>query len=131
MPVTDKIADFLTRLRNAGGAKKQTVEVPCSNLKIAIAEILKEQGFISDWEKINNNAQGTLKVTLRYYRRESSIKEMIRISKPGRRFYTSADKLPRVRNGLGIAIISTSQGVMSDKEARRRNIGGEVLCTIW
>lgn len=131
MPVTDKISDLLTRLRNAGAAKKQNVEVPCSNLKIAIAKILKEEGFISDWEKIDDSIQGTLKMTLRYYRRESSIKEMIRISKPGRRFYTPADKLPRVRNGLGVAIISTSQGVITDKEARKRKIGGEVLCTIW
>lgn len=131
MPVTDKIADFLTRIRNAGAAKHQTVDIPCSKLKMDIAAILKDNGFINDFEKISDSVQGTIRVSLKYYRREHAIKEMIRVSKPGRRLYSPADKLPRVRNGLGICIISTSKGVLSDKQARKLNVGGEVLCTIW
>lgn len=131
MPVTDKIADLLTRIRNAGAAKHKTVDIPASRLKMDIASILKEYGYIADFEKIDDSVQGTIRITLRYYQREHAIKEMIRISKPGRRVYASVDKLPRVRNGLGISIISTSKGVMSDKKARQNKLGGEVLCTIW
>lgn len=131
MPVTDTISDFLTRIRNAGAARHKTVEAPCSNLKLAVASILKEQGYITDFEKVDDGVQGTIKVTMRYFNREPVIKKIIRVSKPGRRIYASADKLPRVKNGLGIAIISTSKGVMSDKQARKFNVGGEVLCTIW
>ncbi len=131
MPVTDKIADFLTRIRNAGAAKHKTVDIPASRLKMDIASILKENGYIADFEKIDDSVQGTIRITLRYYQREHAIREMKRISKPGRRAYASADQLPRVRNGLGISIISTSKGVMSDKQARKYNVGGEVLCTIW
>lgn len=131
MPVTDTIADFLARIRNAGAAKHKTVDIPGSKLKLAVAEILKEQGFISDVAVITEGPQTTLRVTLRYYRREPVIRKMIRVSKPGRRIYAPADKLPRVKNGLGIAIISTSRGVLTDKSARKLNVGGEVLCTIW
>ncbi len=131
MPVTDKISDFLTRIRNAGTAGHKTVEIPFSGFKFAIAKILKEQGFIADYAKIDDSIQGTIKITLRYFNRQPAINESIRISKPGRRTYAPVDKLPRVRNGLGLSIISTSKGVMSDKEARRQNIGGEVLFTIW
>lgn len=131
MPVTDKISDFLTRIRNAGAAKHKTVDIPCSNMKLELAKILKENGYIADYEKIDDNVQGTIRISLRYYRRDHAIKELIRISTPGRRFYVPADKLPRVRNGLGISIISTSRGVLSDKQARKLNVGGEVLCTIW
>ncbi len=131
MPVTDSISDFLTRIRNAGDAKHKTVEIPYSNMKLAIARILKDQGYISDYEKIEDDIQGTIRITLRYFNRKNAILEMKRISKPGRRVYSSADKLPRVKNGLGVAIISTSHGLMTDKEARRTNSGGEVLCTIW
>jgi small subunit ribosomal protein S8 len=131
MPVTDTISDFLTRIRNAGMAKHKTVEIPFSALKYAIAEILKDQGYIADCEKIDDNIQGTIKVTLRYYNREFVIREMKRISTPGRRVYAPAEKLPRINNGLGIAIISTSKGVMTDKAARNFNVGGEVLCSIW
>lgn len=131
MPVTDTISDFLTRIRNAGSARHKIVEMPSSRMRIALAEILKEQGFIANYENIEDEVQGTIRVFLKYYRNEPVIKEMIRISKPGRRIYTPADKLPRVRNGLGVAIISTSQGVMTDKQARRLNIGGEIICTIW
>lgn len=131
MPVSDSISDFLTRIRNAGHAKHKTVEVPASKTKLGIAKILKEQGFIEDYEMVEDNVQGKIVVTLRYYRREPAFLEMKRISKPGRRVYSSAQNLPRVKNGLGIAIISTSSGVMTDKEARKQNVGGEVLCTIW
>jgi small subunit ribosomal protein S8 len=107
------------------------VEVPCSNLKLAIAQILKDQGYIAEFEKVENAHQGVLHIKLRYYLGQPVIREIRRISKPGRRVYAPADGLPRVRNGLGIAIVSTPRGVMSDKEARRENVGGEVLCTIW
>lgn len=131
MPVTDKISDFLTRIRNAGAAKHKTVDIPCSKMKLELAKILKDNGYIADYEKIDDNVQGTIRISLRYYRRDHAIKELIRVSTPGRRFYAPADKLPRVRNGLGISIISTSRGVLSDKQARKLNVGGEVLCTIW
>jgi small subunit ribosomal protein S8 len=131
MPVSDTIADFLTRIRNASAAKHKTVEVPCSNLKLAIAQILKDQGYIAEFEKVDNAHQGVLHVKLRYYLGQPVIREIQRVSKPGRRVYAPADGLPRVRNGLGIAIVSTPRGVMSDKQARRENVGGEVLCTIW
>lgn len=131
MPVTDTIADFLTRIRNASAAKHKTLDVPRSKVKVAIAEILKDQGFIADYEQHDEGPQGTIKVKLRYYYGQPVIREIQRVSKPGRRVYAGVDTLPRVRNGLGVAIISTPRGVMSDKQARRENVGGEVLCTIW
>ncbi|HLP27398.1 MAG: 30S ribosomal protein S8 [Candidatus Kapabacteria bacterium] len=131
MPVTDTIADFITRIRNASAAKHKTVDVPASKLKVAIAEILKDQGFILDFESVEDNKQGVLTLKLRYHYGQPVIREVHRVSKPGRRIYAPADKLPRVRNGLGVAIISTPRGVMTDKQARRENVGGEVLCTIW
>lgn len=131
MPVTDTIADFITRIRNASAAKHKTVEVPASNLKLAIAEILKDQGFILDFSRVDDNKQGVITLKLRYHLGQPVIREVRRVSKPGRRIYAPADKLPRVRNGLGVAIISTPRGVMTDKQARRENVGGEVLCTIW
>lgn len=131
MPVTDTIADFLTRIRNASAAKHKSVDVPASNLKMAIAEILKDQGYIQDFSKSEDGKQGVLSLKLRYYYGQPVIREIHRVSKPGRRIYAPAERLPRVRNGLGIAIISTPRGVMTDKEARRENVGGEVLCTIW
>ena len=131
MPVTDPIADFLTRIRNAGQAKHKTVDIPCSKLKLALAAILKDQGFVADFEKVEDGVQGVIRVSLRYYNRQPAFRELKRISKPGRRLYSPADKLPRVNNGLGIAIVSTSRGVMTDKQARKLNVGGEVLCTIW
>ncbi len=131
MPVTDTIADFLTRIRNGSSAKHKSIEVPSSNLKIAIAQILKDQGFIADFSKVDDSKQGVLHVKLRYYLGQPVIREVKRVSKPGRRVYAPADKLPRVHNGLGVAIVSTPRGVMTDKQARRENVGGEVLCTIW
>lgn len=131
MPVTDSIADFLTRIRNAGAAGHKTVDAPYSNLKLAIAEILTEQGFVQGYEKIEDGVQGGIRVSLRYFNRQPAIRHVSRISTPGRRIYAPADKLPRIKNGLGIAIISTSKGVMTDKQARKFNVGGEVLCSVW
>lgn len=131
MPVSDQIADFLTRIRNAGKAGHKTVDAPFSGMKLAIAEILKDQGFITEFEKVEDGVQGKIRVTVRYYKRLPSIKKVTRVSKPGRRVYSPADKLPRVNNGLGIAIITTSKGLMTDKQARRFNVGGEVICTVW
>lgn len=131
MPVTDTIADFLTRIRNASTAKHKTLVAPRSKVKLAIAEILKDQGFIADYDQVDEGPQGTITVKLRYYYGQPVIREIQRVSKPGRRVYVGVDTLPRVRNGLGVAIISTPRGVMSDKQARRENVGGEVLCTIW
>ncbi|MGA2297902.1 MAG: 30S ribosomal protein S8 [FCB group bacterium] len=131
MPVTDTISDFLTQIRNAGTAKHKTVDIPKSNTKLGLAEILKDQGYIADFEVVTEGNRAYIRITMRYYKREPAFKELTRISKPGRRIYVPADQLPRVKNGLGIAIISTSQGIMSDKQARKMNIGGEVLCTIW
>jgi small subunit ribosomal protein S8 len=131
MPVTDTISDFLTRIRNASAARHKSVDVPSSNLKVAIAEILKDQGYIQDFSKSEDGKQGVLSLKLRYYYGQPVIREIQRVSKPGRRIYAAVDRLPRVRNGLGIAIISTPRGVMTDKKARSENVGGEVLCTIW
>lgn len=133
MPVTDTIGDFLTRIRNAQRAQHRYVDAPSSKLKEAIARILKEQGYIADYEVLRPEGapQATLRVHLKYYQGKPVIREIKRISKPGRRLYASVDKLPRVRSGLGIAIISTSKGVMTDKEARRQRVGGEIICTVW
>lgn len=133
MPVTDAIGDFLTRIRNAQRAQHRTIEAPASKLKIAIAEILKDQGFIADYEVVapDGAAQPALRVHLKYYQGKPVIREIKRISKPGIRMYARAQELPRVYNGLGIAIVSTSKGVMTDKEARRQNVGGEIICTVW
>lgn len=131
MPVTDKIADYLTRIRNAGNAGHKTVMIPGSKLKIAITEILKEQGYIGDYEEIKEDIQSQIKITLRYFEGKPAIKEITRVSKPGRRVYVSADNLPRIKNGLGTAIISTSKGVMNEKQAKKYNIGGEFICSLW
>lgn len=131
MPVSDSIADFITRIRNAGQAGHKTVDAPASKVKANIASLLKDQGFITDYEKIEDGIQGSIRVHLKYYKRKPVIKKIVRISTPGRRVYVPADKLPRVNNGLGIAIISTSQGIMTGKQARRIHIGGEVICTVW
>ncbi len=131
MPVTDKISDYITRIRNAGKANHKVVEIPHSKLKYAISEILKEQGFIDDCEKIDDGVQGKIIITLRYHNRLPAIREIKRISTPGRRVYSSVSELPRIKNGLGIAIISTSRGVMTDKHARKNKLGGEVLFSVW
>ena len=132
MVMTDPIADMLTRVRNANSVYHEKVEIPGSKIKQAIAGILKEEGFIKDFEVINDDKQGVIRVCLKYGpNREKIITGIKRISKPGLRVYAKKEELPRVLGGLGIAIISTSQGVMSDKEARRKNLGGEVIAYIW
>ena len=131
MPVTDKIADYLTRIRNAGNAGHKNVSIPSSKLKVAITEILKDQGYITDYEVIQKDVQPELNIKLRYFEGQHAIKEINRVSKPGRRVYVSADRLPRIKNGLGTAIISTSQGLMNEKQARKNNIGGEFVCSLY
>ena len=132
MVMTDPIADYLTRIRNANMAKHDSVEIPASNIKKSISEILKREGFIRDYEVADDNKQGVIKVFLKYgpngERVTSGLK---RISKPGLRNYVGAEDLPKVLNGLGIAIVSTSAGVITDKEARQKNVGGEVIAYIW
>ncbi len=132
MVVTDPIADMLTRIRNAQIARHETVSIPESKMKKSIAEILLAEGFISKVDYIEDKVQGTIKITLKYGERNTRvITGLKRISKPGRKVYASADELPKVLNGLGIAIISTSKGVVTDKEARKLGLGGEVLAFIW
>ena len=132
MVVTDTIADMLTRIRNANQMRYQEVSVPASNLKVSLAKILKEEGFIEDYKVVDDNVQGTIELTLKYgQNKERVITGLKRISKPGLRVYAKAGEVPKVLNGLGIAVISTSHGVMTDKEARKENLGGEVLCYIW
>ena len=132
MQITDVIADMLTRIRNANDAKHQTVEIPASGVKKAIAEILLEEGYIAGYEVLDNGNQGTIRVTLKYGANKSKvIQGLKRVSKPGLRIYTSCEDMPKVMKGLGIAIISTSKGIMTDKEARRQNVGGEVLAFVW
>lgn len=131
MVVTDPIADMLTRIRNAMTAKHTEVEIPASNLKRAIAQILLEEGYISAVEEKKDTLQGTLKVTLKYAKGQKVVSGLKRISKPGLRVYAKAEQMPKVLNGLGIAIVSTSKGIMTDKRAREANLGGEVLAYVW
>jgi len=131
MSMTDPIADFLTRLRNAAVARQRRVDVPASNLKKAIAKILFEQHYIDKFTELESTTQGTIRIYLRYYNGRPVLSGLRRVSVPGRRVYAAAGELPRVLNGLGVAIISTNRGVMTDREARRLNVGGEVLCYIW
>ena len=132
MHITDPIADLLTRIRNANDAKHETVDVPCSNMKKAIVDILLEEGYIKDYQIIDDNKQGIIRITLKYAaNKKKVISGLKRISKPGLRIYASKEDLPRVLRGLGIAIISTSKGIMTDKKARQNNVGGEVLAYIW
>ncbi|GAV23835.1 30S ribosomal protein S8 [Carboxydothermus pertinax] len=132
MVMTDPIADFLTRIRNANMVYHEKVEVPSSKVKKAIAEILKEEGFIKDYEYIEDGKQGILRIFLKYGpNKERVISGLKRISKPGLRVYAKKDELPKVLGGLGIAIISTPKGIMTDKKARKEGLGGEVICYIW
>ena len=132
MNTTDPIADMLTRIRNANSAKYKTVDVPASKMKTAIAEILFKEGYIKSFELISNENQGIIRITLKYDEKGTRIIDGIkRISKPGLRVYAGKEELPRVLNGLGIAIISTSKGLKTDKEAREAGMGGEVLAYIW
>ena len=132
MNTTDPIADMLTRIRNANSSKHKTVDVPSSKMKLSIAEILYKEGYIKSFEEISNDSQGIIRITLKYDEKGKRVIDGIkRISKPGLRVYANKEELPKVLNGLGIAIISTSQGLKTDKEARTLGIGGEVLAYIW
>ena len=130
--VTDPISDYLTRLRNAISAKHKVVEIPASNLKKEMTRILMDQGFILNYKVMDDKKQGVIKIALKYNNKtkESAIRNLTRISKPGLRKYSGVDTMPRVLNGLGVAIISTSKGLVTDKEARKQNVGGEVLCYV-
>jgi len=130
--ITDPIADLLTRIRNAGQARLETIDVPNSKIKTGIVSILKDQGYIRDYKVIEDDKQGILRVYLKFMEgRKHVIFGIERVSKPSRRIYSNASEIPRVRNGLGISILSTSKGLLADKEARNRNVGGEILCNVW
>lgn len=131
MSVTDPIADFLTRIRNAVKAKKVVVDIPSSKMKLGLADILKKNNFIDDYSVVEDNKQNILKIHLRYRDGSPAISGLQRISTPGLRVYKKNDELPRVLNGLGIAVISTPKGLLSDKEARSQSLGGEVVCFVW
>lgn len=132
MQITDSIADLLTRIRNANSAKHDTVEVPASNMKKAICQILEDEGYIKNFTTIEDGKQGMIKITLKYGEGKTPvISGLRRVSKPGLRIYSNVKDMPKVMKGLGIAVISTSKGVMTDRQARKENVGGEVLAFIW
>ena len=132
MSMSDPLADMLTRIRNAVMVRYETVDVPMSNLKVDVAKVLRQEGFITDYEIIEDNKQGILRITLKYGpQNEKVISGIRRVSKPGLRQYVKADDIPKVLSGLGISILSTSKGVITDREARRLRIGGEILCEAW
>jgi len=131
MNITDPIADMLTRIRNANAQRHETVDVPSSKLKKSIAEILLEEGYIKGFEEIEDGVQGTIRISLKYVNKQKVIAGLKRISKPGLRVYATKDELPKVLGGLGIALISTSKGIMTDKKARQEGVGGEVLAFVW
>lgn len=132
MQITDSIADLLTRIRNANTAKHDTVDIPASNMKKSITQILLDEGYIKSFQVIEDGKQGIIRVTLKYGENKSPIiTGLRRVSKPGLRIYAACDKMPKVMRGLGVAIVSTSKGVMTDKKARQENVGGEVLAFIW
>jgi small subunit ribosomal protein S8 len=132
MQISDVIADMLTRIRNANDAKHETVDIPASNIKKSIAEILLEEGYIKNFQIVEDGKQGIIRVTLKYAAgKQKVIHGLKRVSKPGLRIYSNCEDMPRVMNGLGIAIVSTSKGVMTDKKARQANVGGEVLAFVW
>ena len=132
MQISDVIADMLTRIRNANDAKHETVDIPASNMKKAIADILLAEGYIKSVQVIEDGKQGVIRVTLKYGRQKAKvIHGLRRVSKPGLRIYSSCEDMPKVMNGLGIALVSTSKGIMTDKKARRENVGGEILAFVW
>ena len=132
MQMSDVIADMLTRIRNANDAKHATVDIPASNMKKAIAEILVNEGYVSAFEIIEDGKQGIIRVTLKYTgKKQKVLRGIRRVSKPGLRIYAGCEEMPRVMNGLGIAIVSTSKGIMTDKQARKEKVGGEVLAFVW
>ncbi len=131
MQISDVIGDMLTRIRNASDAKHATVDIPASKMKQSIASILKEEGYIKDFQMVQDGNQGTIRVTLKYNGKQKAIRGLRRVSKPGLRIYSGFEDMPKVMNGLGIAIVSTSKGVMTDKAAREAKVGGEVLAFVW
>ena len=132
MQITDPVADMLTRIRNANSAKHETVDVPASNLKKAIAQILLEEGYIKSYSIVDNGNQGMIHITLKYLaKKQPVLTGLRRVSKPGLRVYAGTEELPKVLKGLGIAIVSTSKGIMTDKQARKEHIGGEILAFVW
>lgn len=132
MQITDTIADMITRIRNANSAKHDTVDVPASNMKKAIAQILLDEGYIKSFQVIEDNKQGIIRINLKYGPNKAHIiTGLRRVSKPGLRIYTNCEEMPKVMRGLGIAIVSTSKGVMTDREARKENVGGEILAFVW
>lgn len=132
MQITDSIADMLTRVRNASSAKHDTVDIPASNMKKAIAQILLDEGYVKGFQVIEDGKQGVIRMTLKYgANKAAALRGLKRISKPGLRIYSNCENMPKVMKGLGIAIISTSKGVMTDKQARNENVGGEVLAFVW
>ena len=132
MNINDPVGDMITRIRNAYMRGKETVDSPCSNLRINVLEVLRDEGFIRGYSQTDfDDGKSEIQIDLKYHEGESVIKEINRISKPGRRVYSSVESMPLVRNGLGISIISTSKGVMSDKKARTNNVGGEILCVVF
>ena len=131
MPVTDPISDYLTRIRNAAKARKKFVDIPSSAMKINLANIMKNSNFINDYEILEDNKQNILRVQLKYINGNPAIRGLKRVSTPGLRIYVGKDSLPRVLNGLGMAVLSTSKGILTDKQAKKDSIGGEVICHIW
>jgi small subunit ribosomal protein S8 len=131
MQISDVIADMLTRIRNASNAKHETVDVPASNMKKSIADILLKEGYIKAVSVIEDGKQGVIRITLKYDGKAKVIRGIRRVSKPGLRIYSNCEDMPKVMNGLGIAIVSTSKGIMTDKEARQQNVGGEILAFVW
>ncbi len=131
MSMQDPIADMLTRLRNGIMARQTEVALPASNLKVAIAEVLKQEGYILDWQRQDDDMQGVLNIRLKYKKNRSVIEGIKRISKPSRRVYVGFDEIPKVLSGLGVNILSTPKGVMSDRQARAQRVGGEIICAVW
>ena len=131
MQISDVIADMLTRIRNANDAKHETVDIPASNMKRAIAEILLSEGYIKGYQIIEDGKQGVIRITLKYVGKQKVIHGLRRVSKPGLRIYSNCEDMPKVMTGLGIAIVSTSKGIMTDRQARKENVGGEVLAFVW
>lgn len=131
MAMTDPIADMLTRIRNATIVKDKVVEVPASKIKRELAKIFKEEGYIQDYESIDDSKQGTIRIYLKYVGKENVISGLKRISKPGLRVYAQKEEIPKVLGGLGIAVLSTSKGIMTDRKARKEGVGGEVICYVW
>jgi small subunit ribosomal protein S8 len=132
MSMSDPLADMITRIRNAGMVNFRTVDMPLSTLKVGVAKVLKDEGFIEDFQILKDTVQGTMRINLKYGANgEKVVTGLSRVSKPGKRIYVKADKIPKVMSGLGIAVLSTSKGIITDRQARQFGVGGEVLCNVW